>query len=152
MRPIRMASTGVWSFAPEAAGLGPRSRGPVADGLWTKDDTGLASGARRRVRGGRGEVGGIAASACEIMHTATRAAREGPGCKGRRPTSGSQADRPAIARHGRHPGRGDDSLMRPRTVSYSPLGNGVCYLRKQPRPDHHAGLLALGDSLYERAE
>jgi hypothetical protein len=39
----------------------------------------------------------------------------------------------------------DDS----RTVSYAPSATVFKYLRDQPRPDPHAGLLALGDPVYE---
>ena len=39
-----------------------------------------------------------------------------------------------------------------RTVSYAPSGTLFKYLREQPRPDRHAGLLALGDPIYERAD
>ena len=41
----------------------------------------------------------------------------------------------------------DDS----RTVSYAPSGTVFKYLREQPRPDRHAGLLALGDPVYDAA-
>ena len=39
-----------------------------------------------------------------------------------------------------------------RTVSYSPSATVFKYLREQPRPDRHAGLLALGDPVYERPD
>jgi hypothetical protein len=39
-----------------------------------------------------------------------------------------------------------------RTLSYAPSGTLFKYLRDQPRPDRHAGLLALGDPIYERAD
>ncbi len=48
-----------------------------------------------------------------------------------------------------------EALLAPgdtRTVSYSPSATVLKYLRDQPRPDRHAGLLALGDPVYERAE
>jgi len=38
-----------------------------------------------------------------------------------------------------------------RTVSYAPSATVFKYLREQPRPDSHSGLLALGDPVYERA-
>ena len=37
-----------------------------------------------------------------------------------------------------------------RTVSYAPSATVYKYLREQPRPDRRAGLLALGDPVYER--
>jgi hypothetical protein len=39
-----------------------------------------------------------------------------------------------------------------RTVSYAPSATVFKYLRERPRPDRHAGLLALGDPLYKRPE
>ena len=41
----------------------------------------------------------------------------------------------------------DDS----RTVSYAPSATVFKYLREQPRPNRHAGLLALGDPVYQRS-
>jgi hypothetical protein len=38
----------------------------------------------------------------------------------------------------------------PRTVSYAPSATVFKYLRERPRPDRHAGLLALGDPDYQR--
>jgi len=37
-------------------------------------------------------------------------------------------------------------------VSYAPSATVFKYLREQPRPDRHAGLLALGDPVYERSD
>jgi hypothetical protein len=37
-----------------------------------------------------------------------------------------------------------------RTVCYAPSATVFTYLRKQPRPDRHAGLLTLGDPVFER--
>jgi tetratricopeptide (TPR) repeat protein len=39
-----------------------------------------------------------------------------------------------------------------RTVSYAPSATVFKYLRERPRPDRHAGLLALGDPVYKRPE
>ncbi len=39
-----------------------------------------------------------------------------------------------------------------RTVSYAPSASVFKYLREQPRPDRHSGLLALGDPVYEHPE
>ncbi len=38
------------------------------------------------------------------------------------------------------------------TVSYAPSGTVFKYLREQPRRDRHAGLLALGDPVYDRPD
>ncbi len=40
----------------------------------------------------------------------------------------------------------------PVTVSYAPSATVFKYLREQPRPDRHSGLLALGDPMYERLD
>src|SRR5207237_846078 len=39
-----------------------------------------------------------------------------------------------------------------RTVSYAPSATVWKYLREQPRPDRHAGLLVVGDPVYERPD
>jgi CHAT domain len=39
-----------------------------------------------------------------------------------------------------------------RTVSYAPSGTVLKYLREQPRPDSHAGLLALGDPVFTHTD
>ena len=39
-----------------------------------------------------------------------------------------------------------------RAVSYAPSATVYKYLREQPRPGPHAGLLALGDPVYERPD
>jgi len=48
-----------------------------------------------------------------------------------------------------------EALLAPgdtRTVSYAPSATVFKYLREQPRPDRHAGLLALGDPVHERPD
>src|SRR5262249_62176241 len=40
----------------------------------------------------------------------------------------------------------------PRTVSYAPSATVYKSLGEQPRPDRHAGLLALGDPIYRRPD
>jgi hypothetical protein len=48
-----------------------------------------------------------------------------------------------------------EALLAPddiRTVSYAPSGTVYKFLREQPRPDHHAGLLALGDPVYKHSD
>jgi hypothetical protein len=48
-----------------------------------------------------------------------------------------------------------EALLAPddtRTVSYAPSGTVFKYLREQPRPDRHAGLLALGDPVYAQPD
>ena len=48
-----------------------------------------------------------------------------------------------------------EALLAPddtRTVSYAPSATVFKYLRDQPRPDRNAGLLALGDPVYDRPD
>jgi len=48
-----------------------------------------------------------------------------------------------------------EALLAPgdaRTLGYAPSATVFKYLREQPRPGRHAGLLALGDSVYERPD
>ena len=48
-----------------------------------------------------------------------------------------------------------EALLAPddtRTVSYAPSATVFKYLREQPRPERHAGLLALGDPVFERPD
>ena len=48
-----------------------------------------------------------------------------------------------------------EALLAPddtRMVSYAPSATVFKYLREQPRPDRQAGLLALGDPIYERPD
>src|SRR5262249_35865515 len=48
-----------------------------------------------------------------------------------------------------------EALLAPddtRTVSYAPSATVYKYLRGQPRPDRQAGLLALGDPVYQRPD
>jgi hypothetical protein len=53
----------------------------------------------------------------------------------------------------RHEGRlRSTERARLRELSYSPSATVLKYLQQQPRPDRHAGLLALGDPVYERSD
>src|SRR5262249_45141637 len=48
-----------------------------------------------------------------------------------------------------------EALLAPddtRTVGYAPSATVFKYLREQPRPDRQAGLLALGDPVYQSAD
>jgi tetratricopeptide (TPR) repeat protein len=126
------------------AGTGPK-------GLWTKDDNELADRARAglRIRPGAGS-----ASPRPLVEK-LRIQRLEPLAK----ALGASADGlPPARRLIVLPSRAisgipieatladDDS----RTVSYAPSATVFRYLHDQPRPDRHAGLLALGDPVYER--
>ena len=138
-------SRGVPAWVP-IAGTGP-------DGLWTEDDTGLADRVRTELRSGPMP----ARRSCGPWSRRLRAQRLEPLAK----ALGATADGlPAARRLIVLPSRAmagipveallaaDDT----RTVSYAPSATVFKYLREQPRPDRHAGLLALGDPVYERPD
>ncbi len=125
------------------AGTGPA-------GLWTKDDNGLASQVRTELRSRPGDGPADLRSLVERL----RAQRIEPLAK----ALGATADGlPPAARLVVLPSRAIagipvEALLAPddtRTVSYAPSATVLKYLRDQPRPDRHAGLLALGDPVYE---
>ena len=144
-------------------GVVVRSRGipawiPIAgtgsDGLWTKDDTELAGRVRTELRRRPGAGSADLRPLVEkITRPAPRAAGQGPGRLVRRRAGGREADRPALPRP--WPAFPIEALLADddtRTVSYAPSATVFKYLREQPRPDRHAGLLALGDPIYERPD
>jgi tetratricopeptide (TPR) repeat protein len=125
------------------AGTGP-------GGLWTKDDNELAGRTRTELR--RWPGAGLAdlwplvkrLSAQRLVPLATALGVTANGLPSARrlivlPTR-SMAGVPV------------ETLLRlddARTVSYTPSGTVFKYLRQQPRPERNAGLLALGDPVYE---
>jgi tetratricopeptide (TPR) repeat protein len=127
--------------------------GTGADGLWTKDDTGLAERVRtelrRRSSAGRADL--------RPLVERLRTQRIEPLAKA---LGGSADGLPSARRLIVLPSRAmagipieallalDDT----RLVSYAPSATVFKYLREQPRPDRHAGLLALGDPVYERPD
>jgi tetratricopeptide (TPR) repeat protein len=128
------------------AGTGP-------NGLWTKDDTGLANRVltelRRRPGGGPADLG--------LPIERLRTQRLEPLAK----ALGTTADGlPPARRLIVLPSRATagipvEALLAPddaRTVSYAPSATVFKYLREQPRPDRRAGLLALGDPVYEHPD
>jgi tetratricopeptide (TPR) repeat protein len=141
-------------------GVVVRSRGipdwvPIAgtgkDGLWTEDDTALAARVRSELRGrpaaGAADVQSLIkklrAQRLEPLVKALSAAADGE------PT----ARRLIILPSRSMAGIPVEALLAPddtRTVSYAPSATVLKYLREQPRPDPHAGLLALGDPVFER--
>jgi len=125
--------------------------GPV--GLWTKVDNGLARQVRTELRSRPGDGPADLQSLVERL----RAQRIEPLAK----ALGATADGlPPAARLVVLPSRAMagipvEALLAPgdtRTVSYAPSATVFKYLREQPRPDRHAGLLALGDPVYERPD
>jgi tetratricopeptide (TPR) repeat protein len=141
-------------------GVVVRSRGvpawiPIAgtgdNGLWTKDDVGLAIRVRAELRRRPG------ADAADLRHLVEqlRVRRLEPLANALAATAdGLPAARRLIVLPSRAmSGIPVEILLAPddtRTVSYSPSATVFGYLRDQPHPDRHAGLLALGDPIYER--
>jgi len=127
-------------------GTGPR-------GLWTKDDNELASQVRTALRTRPGDgpadlrplVKKLRTQRLEPLAKALGAASEGL----------PPARRMIVLPSRAMTGIPVEVLLPPddtRTVSYAPSGTVYKYLREQPRPDRYAGLLALGDPVYERSD
>jgi hypothetical protein len=128
------------------AGTGP-------EGLWSKDDTGLADRVRTELRRRPGAgtadlrplVEKLRAQRLVSLATALGASADGQ----------PPARRLIVLPSRSMSGIPIEALLAPddtRTVSYAPSATVFKYLREQPRPDRHAGLLALGDPVYERSE
>ena len=142
---VVVRAQGIPAWVP-IAGTGPA-------GLWTKDDDGLASQVRTELRSRPGDGPAELRPLVERL----RAQRIEPLAK----ALGATADgMPPAARLVVLPSRAIagipvEALLAPgdtRTVSYAPSATVFKYLREQPRPDRHAGLLALGDPVYERPD
>jgi tetratricopeptide (TPR) repeat protein len=143
-------------------GVVVRSRGVPAwvaipgtgmDGLWTKEDTGLADRVRTALR----SRPGAETTDLRALLDGLRTQRLEPLAK----ALGATADGMPVARRlivlpsRAMAGIPIEALLAPddgRIVSYAPSGTVFKYLREQPRPDRHAGLLALGDPVYEHAD
>ena len=142
---VVVRSRGVPAWVP-LAGTGP-------DGMWTNDDTGLAHRARTelRRRPGAGE------KEVRPLVERLRTQRIEPLAKALAAVAGGL---PSVRRLIVLPSRAMagipiEALLAPddtRIVSYAPSATVFKYLREQPRPDRHAGLLALGDPVYERPD
>jgi tetratricopeptide (TPR) repeat protein len=127
--------------------------GTGPDGLWTQDDTGLAGRVRAELRRRPGAGPADLQSLLERL----RAQRLEPLAKALAATAdGLPPVRRLIVLPSRAlAGLPVEALLAPgdtRTVSYAPSATVLKYLRVQPRPDRHAGLLALGDPIYERPD
>jgi tetratricopeptide (TPR) repeat protein len=143
-------------------GVVVRSRGtpawvPIAgtgkDGLWTKDDTGLADRVRTELR----RRPGVGAAELQPLLERLRTQRLAPLAT----ALGASADgQPPARRLIVLPSRAIagipvEAMLAPgdaRTVSYAPSASVFKLLRERPRPGPHAGLLALGDPIYEPPE
>ncbi len=128
-------------------------KGTGPDGLWTKDDTILASQARTELRR-RPAPGAVRP---RLLVERLRAQRLDPLTKALGAKAGGQ---PPVRRLIVLPTRAMagiplEALLAPddiRTVTYAPSGTVFKYLRDQPRAPRRAGLLALGDPLYDRSD
>jgi tetratricopeptide (TPR) repeat protein len=127
--------------------------GTGRDGLWTADDKGLSSRVRTVLRARPG------AGAADLMPLLDqlRAQRVAPLAKALGTTTDGlpPARRLVVLPSGAMAGIPIEALLAPddtRTVSYAPSATVFKYLREQPRPDRHAGLLALGDPLYAQPD
>ncbi len=127
--------------------------GTGRNGLWTKDDTELASRVRTELRSRPGTGSADLRPLVERL----RGQRMAPLDK----ALGATADGlPPARRLIVLPSRATagipvEALLSSsdtRTVSYAPSATVYKYLREQPRPDRHAGLLALGDPVYQRRD
>ena len=142
---VVVRSKGVPAWIP-IAGTGP-------DRMWTKDDTGLADRVRAELR----KRPGAGRTELRPLVEKLRTQRIAPLAK----ALGTSADGlPAARRLIVLPSRAMagipvEALLAPedtRIVSYAPSATVFKYLRDQPQPDRHAGLLALGDPVYERLD
>ena len=142
---VVVRSRGIPAWVP-IAGTGP-------DGLWTKDDTGLAGRVRTELRSRPGAGPADLRPLVERLRTQ----RLEPLAKALGATADGQppARRLIVLPSRAMAGIPVEALLAPddtRTVSYAPSATVFKYLREQPRPDRHAGLLALGDPVYERPD
>ena len=127
--------------------------GTGADGLWTKEGTGLAGRVRtelrRRPGAGHRElrplIERLRTQRLEPLAKALGAAADGL----------VPARRLIVLPSRAMAGIPIEALLAPddtRIVSYAPSATVFKYLREQPRPSRNAGLLALGDPAYERRD
>ena len=142
---VVVRSRGIPAWVP-IAGTGP-------DGLWTKDDTGLAGQVRTELR----RRPGAGPADLRPLVERLRTQRLEPLAKALGATADGlpPARRLIVLPSRAMAGIPVEALLAPddtRTVSYAPSATVFKYLREQPRPDRHAGLLALGDPVYERPD
>ena len=127
--------------------------GTGSDGLWTKDDTGLS----KRVRSELRKRPGASSANLRPLVEKLRGQRIEPLARalGAVPDGLPPARRLIVLSSRAMAGIPIEAIMAlndTRTVSYSPSATVFKYLREQPRRDRHAGLLALGDPVYENPD
>jgi CHAT domain-containing protein len=141
---VVVRSKGIPAWVP-ITGTGPK-------GLWTKENTELATRVRAELRS-RSSSG---SAGWRSLLERFRAQRIEPLAKALATAEGLPPARrlivlpsPALA------GIPIEAILASdgtRTISYAPSATVFKYLREQPRPDRHAGLLALGDPSFERSD
>ncbi len=124
--------------------------GTGAGGLWTKEDTGLAGQVGTELR----SRPGVGSADLRSLVQKLRSQRIEPLAKALGATAlGLPPARRLVVLPSRAmTGVPVEALLAAgdtRTVSYAPSATLFKYLREQPRPDRHAGLLALGDPVYD---
>ncbi len=142
---VVVRSRGIPAWVP-ITGTGP-------DGLWTIADTGLAGQLRTELRARPGDGHADLRPLVERLRTQRLVPlTKAPGAD----TAGLPPARRLIVLPSRTmTGIPVEVLLAPddtRTVSYAPSATVFKYLRAQSRPDRHAGLLALGDPVYQRSD
>ena len=152
MRPTPTAGTGAWSSALGASRPGSRWRGAVRAGCGPKTIRGWpARSARSYGAGCRRRFGRPAAPGREVTRQRLEPLAKALGASSDgEPTAGRLIVLPSPAMAG-IPIEALLAENDTRTVSYAPSGTLFKYLREQARPNRHAGLLAVGDPIYERA-
>jgi len=142
---VVVRSRGIPAWVP-IAGTGP-------DGLWSTEDTALANRVRTELRSRPGAGPAHLRPLVESLHNE----RLEPLARALGATAdGQPAARRLIVLPSRAmagiPVEALLALDDTRTVSYAPSATAFKFLREQPRPGRHAGLLALGDAVYERPD
>ena len=127
--------------------------GTGPNGLWTKDDIALADRVRAELR----KRPGVRAVDPRPLIEKLRTQSIEPMAKalGATPEGLPPARRLIVLPSRTIAGIPVEAMLAPgdtRTVSYAPSGTVLKFLREQPRPDRHAGLVALGDPVYDRPE
>jgi tetratricopeptide (TPR) repeat protein len=142
---VVVRSRGVPAWIP-IAGTGPNGR-------WSEEDTRLSD----RVRIGLRTPSAMGPSELRTLVARLRTQRLEPMAKA---LGDPAADQPPVRSLIVLPSRAVagipvETLLAPddtRMVSYAPSATVYKYLRAQPRPDRHAGVLALGDPVFERPD
>jgi CHAT domain-containing protein/tetratricopeptide (TPR) repeat protein len=140
---VRSRGIPVWVPLP---GSGP-------NGSWTKDDTALADRVRAELRRRPGPGSADLRALVERL----RLQRLQPLAKALDATENGlrQARRLIVLTSRAVAGIPVETLLSPgdtRTVSYAPSATVLKYLREQPEPGGHSGLLAMGDPVYQEPD